>query len=214
MSAWPKETSGFLKTEIGEQRGSLPMSMAEFKGIFLADSWKNMEMLISTLQYNGAHSKVMLGTSLWEQSLGPSSRSNPATFGLTMFPASWNAASSADGASAFKLAMTTQNAKQDDWSALGYDFVQTAAAICLGTDWTPATVNARLSAGPDVAWAAAPMSWDASGKASRKLFLLRPAAVGSVPADISAMKERLMHTEEAAQAVLESQAAEEKKAKK
>ncbi len=214
MSAWPKETAAFLKTEIGEQRGSIPMSMAEFKGIFLADSWKNMEMLIATLQYNGAHSKVMLGTSLWEQSLGPSSRSNPATFGLTMFPASWNAASSADGPSAFKLAMTTQNAKQDDWSALGYDFVQTAAAISLGADWNPAMVNARLSAGPDVAWASAPMSWDASGKASRKLFLLRPAAVGSVPADISAMRERLLSTEEAAQAVLESQAEKGKKKEK
>ncbi|MBQ4076137.1 MAG: hypothetical protein IJD65_00415 [Mailhella sp.] len=204
MGAWAKETKAFLKTTIGEQRGSLPVATAAFKGIFLADSWKNMEMLVSSLQYNGAHSKLILGTSLWEQSLGPTSRSNPATFGLTMFPASWNSTSSEDGATEFKLAMATRSAKLDDWSALGYDFVQTAAALGLDAGWTPSLVNERLSS-IQVKWAAAPMSWDAAGKASRKLFLMRPAAIGSIPADLDAMKERLRSQEEAMQTVLEAQ---------
>lgn len=203
MSAWSKETKAFLKTKIGEQRGSLPVATAEFKGIFLAESWKNMEMLVSTLQYNGAHSKLMLGTSIWEQSLGSSSRSNPATFGLTIFPASWNAASAEDGATAFKLAMAARAAKLDDWSALGYDFVQTAAALGLDSGWTPSTVNERLSS-LKMDWASAPMSWD-NGKASRSLFLLRPAAIGSIPADLDAMKERMLKQEEDAQTVLEEQ---------
>ena len=205
MGAWTKETAAFLKTEIGEQRGSIPMSNAEFKGIFLADSWKNMEMLVSTLQYNGAHSKLILGTSLWEQSLGPASRSNPATFALTMFPASWNPASAEPGTSAFKLAMATRTEKQDDWSALGYDFVQAAATLGLDSGWDAATLNARLSSLNGVQWAAAPMSWDAEGRASRRLFLLQPAAIGSIPAKLDRMKERLASHEEAAQAVLESQ---------
>jgi hypothetical protein len=64
-------------------------------------------------------------------------------------------------------------------------------------------VNERLST-LEVAWAAAPMSWDA-GKASRKLFLLRPAAIGSIPADLDAMKERMLKQEEDEQAVLEEQ---------
>lgn len=204
MSAWNKESSAFLKTKVGEQRGSIPVSMAEFKGIFLADSWKNMEMLVSTLQYNGAHSKLILGTSLWEQSLGPASRSNPATFGLTIFPASWNAASSADGTTAFKLAMASRAAKTNDWSALGFDFVQTAAALGLDSGWTAATVNDRLSS-LQVAWAGAPFSWSAEGMASRSLYLLSPAAVGSIPADIDAMRERIFNREKAAQEVLQSQ---------
>jgi hypothetical protein len=145
----------------------------------------------------------MLGTSLWEQSLGPASRSNPATFGLTIFPASWNAASSEDGATAFKLAMAARAAKLDDWSALGYDFVQTAAALGLDSSWNPSMVNERLST-LEVEWAAAPMSWD-GGKASRKLFLLRPAAIGSIPADLDAMKERMLKQEEDEQTVLEEQ---------
>ena len=203
MSAWPKETKAFLKTRIGEQRGSLPVATAGFKGIFLAESWKNMEMLVSTLQYNGAHSKLMLGTSIWEQSLGSTSRSNPATFGLTIFPASWNAASAENGATAFKLAMASRAAKLDDWSALGYDFVQTAAALGLDSSWNPSLVNERLST-LSVEWASAPMSWDA-GKASRKLFLLRPAAIGSIPADLEDMKERMLKQEEDEQTVLKEQ---------
>ena len=205
MSLWSKETSDFLKTTIGEQRGSIPMSEAEFRGIFLADSWKNMEMLVSTLQYNGAHSKLFLGTSIWEQSLGPASRNNAATFSLTMFPASWNAVSPAAGTSAFKLAMATSTAKQDDWSALGFDFVQAAAALGLDASWNATMLNERLSAPLEVEWAAAPMAWDASGVASRKLFLLSPAANGSIPAELETMKKRLISREEAAQAVLDSQ---------
>ena len=205
MSLWSKETSEFLKTKIGEQRGSIPMSEAEFRGIFLADSWKNMEMLVSTLQYNGGHSKLFLGTSIWEQSLGPSSRNNATTFSLTMYPASWNAASAAAGTSAFKLAMATSTAKQDDWSALGFDFVQMAAALGLDTSWNAGMVNERLAAPLAVEWAAAPMNWDANGVASRKLFLLSPAANGNVPAELETMKKRLLSREEAAQAVLDSQ---------
>jgi len=192
MGSWNKETAAFLKTDAGK-RGTLPVANAGFKGIFLADSWKNMEMLVSTLQYNGSHDRLILGTSLWEQSLGPASRNNPATFALTMFPASWNAASAEDGPTAFKLAMTARAAKVDDWSALGYDFVQVAAALRLAPGWTPAAVNERLSSILSVDWAGAPISWDAEGKASRRLFLLSPAAVGSIPADLADMKARIFN---------------------
>jgi hypothetical protein len=66
-------------------------------------------------------------------------------------------------------------------------------------------VNERLSSSLDVEWAAAPMSWDGNGMASRKLFLLSPAASGNVPAELETMKKRLISREEAAQAVLDSQ---------
>ncbi len=197
MSAWTKESAAFLKTKVGEQRGSIPEAQAPFNGIFIADSWKNMEMLVSTLNYNGAHRKLILGTSLWEQSLGPSSRSNPATFGLTVFPASWDAASASAGSAAFLAAMTARASRPDDWSALGYDFVQMAAALGLASDWNAPMLNERLSALSGVEWAAAPVSWDANGIASRRLFLLRPAAVGSAPADLEAMKSRLLESDEA-----------------
>lgn len=213
MSAWTKEATTFLQTEVGEQRGSIPVAMADFKGIFLTDSWKNMDMLVSSLHYGGAHSKLMMGTSLWEQNLGPSSRSNAATFALTVFPASWNAASTEPGAEAFRTAMTARNAKIDDWSALGFDFVQTAASLCLQSGWTPDLLNGWLASSPSVEWASAPIAWNESGIASRRLFLLRPAAVGSLPADLNAMKERILSREADAQLVLEAQTEEENKKK-
>ena len=196
MSAWTKDTSAFLQTEIGEQRGSIPESKAAFNGIFLADSWKNMEMLVSSLNYNGAHKKIIFGTSIWEQSLGASSRSNPATFGMTVFPASWDATASTAGPSAFRAAMEARSARPDDWSALGYDFVQTAAAVGLGADWNVSMLNECLAALPQIDWAGAPVIWNEDGIASRRLFLLQPASVGSRPARLDAMKVRLLESDE------------------
>lgn len=191
MNAWPKEAGTFVKMRVGAQRGSIPTATADFRAIFLPDSWKNMDMLVSSLHYSGAQDRLMMGTSLWEQSLGPNSRSNAATFALTVFPGVWNDRASGSGAVAFRNAMTARGARADDWSVLGFDFVQTAAALALLPGWTPSELNRRLSSGPDVDWAGAPMRWDASGLARRQLFLLRPASTGHEPADIANMKERL-----------------------
>ena len=213
MSSWTKDASAFLKTEVGEQRGSIPVATAEFKSIFLTDSWKNMDMLVSILHYGGAHSKLILGTSLWEQSLNAASRNNAATFALTVFPAAWDPSSTDEGPQAFRAAMQGRNAKADDWSALGYDFVQTAAALSPDDHWAPALLNEWLASAPAVNWAGAPLSWNENGLASRRLFLLRPAATGTLPADLDAMKERILSREADEQMVLEAQTLEEAKKK-
>lgn len=189
MSGWPREASAFLKTRIGKGRGSIPEATAGFQAIFLPDSWKNMDMLVSSLHYGGAHNMLMMGTTLWEQSLGAGSRNNAAAFSLTVFPAAWNERSAAPGAAAFRSAMSASGHRTDDWAALGFDFVQMAAALKLQPGWTPQTLNARLS-GLRVDWAAAPFSWDGSGKVRRALFLMRPAAVGSEAVDPTALRAR------------------------
>ena len=190
LSAWPKEASAFLKTRIGSQRGSIPEATAGFEAIFLPDSWKNMDMLISSLHYGGAHNMLMMGTSIWEQSLGENTRSNAATFALTVFPGAWDDHSTASGAVAFRNAMASRGNRVDDWSALGFDFVQTAAAVKLQPGWTPSSLNDRLSSRLRVDWAGAPVTWDSSGKAHRQLFLMRPAAVGCQAVDASALRSR------------------------
>ena len=191
MNAWPKEAGTFVKTQVGAQRGSIPIATADFQAIFLPDSWKNMDMLVSSLHYSGAQNRLMMGTSIWEQSLGPNSRNNAATFALTIFPGVWNDRLTGAGTTAFRNAMTARGQRTDDWSALGFDFVRMAAALNLQPGWTPAGLNRALASGPDVDWAAAPMHWDASGKASRQLFIFQPAATGHIPADLSRLKERL-----------------------
>lgn len=190
MNAWPKEAGTFVKTQVGAQRGSIPVATADFQAIFLPDSWKNMDMLVSSLHYSGAQNRLMMGTSIWEQSLGPTSRNNAATFALTIFPGVWNDKLSGSGVNAFRNAMAAKNQRTDDWSALGFDFVRTAAALNLQPGWTPAQLN-RALASVSVDWAGAPMRWDASGKASRQLYIFQPAATGHIPADMQKLRERL-----------------------
>ncbi|WP_294558140.1 ABC transporter substrate-binding protein [uncultured Mailhella sp.] len=191
MNAWTREAGTFVKTQVGAQRGSIPVATADFKAIFLPDSWKNMDMLVSSLHYNGAQDRLMMGTSLWEQNLGHNSHSNTATFALTIFPGVWDDHSSTPGATAFKSAMAARGARADDWSSLGFDFVSMAADLNLQPGWSAQSVNHALAARPDVDWAGAPIFWDASGKASRKLFLFQPAATGHAPADLQKLKARL-----------------------
>ncbi len=191
MNAWPKEAGAFVKTQVGAQRGSIPVATADFQAIFLPDSWKNMDMLVSSLHYSGAQNRLMMGTSIWEQSLGPTSHSNAATFALTIFPGVWNDRLSGPGVTAFRNAMAAKNERTDDWSALGFDFVRLAAALNLQPGWTSAQLNRTLSSGPRVDWAGAPMQWDGSGKASRQLFIFQPSSTGHIPADMQKLRERL-----------------------
>lgn len=192
MNAWPKEAGAFVKTKVGAQRGSIPVATADFQAIFLPDSWKNMDMLVSSLHYSGAQNRLMMGTSIWEQSLGPGSRNNAATFALTIFPGVWNDDLTGPGIDAFKSAMAARNEHADDWSALGFDFVRMAAELNLQPGWTPARLNRALASGPRLSWAGAPIRWDGAGKASRQLFVFQPAATGYAPADLSRLKERLV----------------------
>lgn len=148
-----------------------------------------MDMLISSLHYGGAHNMLMMGTSLWEQSLGNASRNNAATFSLTVFPAAWNGNSTAPGAEAFRTAISARGGHADDWSSLGFDFVQTAAALKLAPGWTGSGLNSKL-ASLRVDWAGAPLSWDSGGKARRALFLMRPAAVGREAVDAASLRSR------------------------
>lgn len=191
MNTWPKEAGQFVKMRVGTQRGSIPVATADFQAIFLPDSWKNMDMLVSSLHYSGAQNRLMMGTSIWEQSLGPTSRNNAATFALTIFPGVWSDNLTTPGATAFRNAMAARNQKTDDWSALGFDFVHMAAGLGLQPGWSPSQLNRALASAPRMDWAGAPIHWDSEGKASRQLFLFQPAASGHISADMQVLKERL-----------------------
>ena len=191
MNAWPKEAGTFVKTQVGAQRGSIPIATADFQAIFLPDSWKNMDMLVSSLHYSGAQNRLMMGTSIWEQSLGPTSRNNAATFALTIFPGVWSDKIPGSGVTAFRNAMAAKNERTDDWSALGFDFVRMAAALNIQPGWTPSQLNRALASAPDMDWASAPIRWDSAGKASRRLFMFQPSSTGHVPADMQTIRDRL-----------------------
>ncbi len=186
MKSWTKLTASFVEA-VPPAKGKIPQAGAAFEAIFLPDGWKNMDMLISTLHYNGAHKKIMLGSALWEQSLASARGLNPSTFALTIFPGVWDAQAATPAASALREGMAARQGRAGDWAVLGYDFVQLAAGLGLDSpQWTPAALNARLAAGPVADWAGAPMRWDGAGRASRRLLLFQPTRNGMAPLDLEA----------------------------
>ena len=173
MQSWSKEVKAFMA------------SSPDASAVFLPDGWKNMEMLISTLQYHGANNRLFMGSLLWEQPLGAGATSNSTLFETTIFPGTWHANAPGRASQAFVEAMRSRSERPSDWSALGFDFVQFAAELSLARGWTAASLNSRLSSGIDIDWASAPLTWTASGQAQRKLFLFQPQSKGFSPANLT-----------------------------
>ena len=188
MKSWTKLTASFVEA-VPPAKGKIPQARAAFEAVFLPDGWKSMDMLISTLHYNGAHQKIMLGSALWEQSLSSAHGLNPSTFALTIFPGVWDAQAATPAAAALREGMAARQGRAGDWAVLGYDFVQLAAGLGLDSpQWTPAALNARLAAGPVADWAGAPVQWDGAGRASRRLLLFQPSRNGMISLDLEAFR--------------------------
>lgn len=188
MKSWTKISGDFVGA-VSTERGQIPQARATFDAIFLPDSWKNMDMLISALHYHGAHKKIMLGTLLWEQSLATAKGVNPSTFALAVFPGAFNAQASGNAVLQLQTGMIQRRGTADDWTALGYDFVRFAATLGMNSpQWSAASLNSRLAAGVALDWAGAPMSWDSAGRAHRRLFLFQPSRYGMTPLDHEAFR--------------------------
>jgi hypothetical protein len=185
MKAWTDKLGEFVGA-VKTERGKIPLATASFEAIFLPDSWKNMDMIISTLHYHGAFQKIMLGPVLWEQSLSSARGLNPSTFALTVFPGVWNARSGSEAALRLESGMLERDLDTDAWAVLGYDFILFASALSLNAAPPALAVTRRLAAGFALDWAGAPMSWDREGKARRRLFLFQPSRSGMVPLDSGA----------------------------
>ncbi len=183
MASWTKSTASFVGSAGGGGgvSQSAPRASAPFKAIFLPDSWKNMDMLISVLRYHGAHDRIMMGTSLWEQSLVRQAGVNPETYSLTIFPGAWDSLSPTSvRLNDFFL---EKGGLPDSWAALGYDFVMFAASLGLQSPVQPYALNQRLARGFDIEWAGAPFRFDSQGKAFRDLIIFQPAKGGMVRLD-------------------------------
>ena len=184
LKAWTKISETFLDSRL-EKDEKLPTTHAPFDAIFFPDAWRNMDLLISTMHYHGGHTKIMLGNSLWEQSLNQSQNFNPNTFALTIFPVAYDATQETPINASFKNSITSAGLTPNDWSALGFDFMLMANQLNLTDRERASEINARLSA-LQLNYVGAPFSWTPQGIASRKLFLSQPARSGRVPLDLAA----------------------------
>ena len=179
LSQWTQAAATLVQPRMVNK---VPLPTATFGAIFLPDSWKNMDMLMTSLLYNGEDRQVLLGTSLWEQSLAGQTVPNAQNYALAVFPGAWNPALVPPALQALP--------NHDFWVGLGYDFVRFGASLALDSSASPAAVNSRIQQAQHMAWAMAPMSWDGRGQAQQRLFLFTPTATGMAPVDVAAFKER------------------------
>ncbi len=173
VAQWTKASEELLRPD---DINNVPLSTATFEAVFLPDSWKNMDMITAAFLYNGDDKQVLLGTSLWEQSLmGGTTTANTANYKLAVFPGAWNPGQKPAGLSAIS--------NVDFWTGLGYDFVRFGAGLGIKTVLSAAEVNSKLQVAQNMDWSMAPMSWDSAGKASQKLFLFTLTPAGITLAD-------------------------------
>ena len=159
--------------------GTTPVPQTTLEALFLPDSWKHMDMLTSSLMYNGEDRLVLLGTTLWEQGISGRQIANADKYALAVFPSAW-------AASRTPAALAGGN---DFWKTLGHDFVRFAAGLALTSRPTGPEVIRRANAAASALRALAPISWDSSGIAHQKLFLFRVTSSGMVPVDVEAFKQ-------------------------
>ncbi|QCC86479.1 hypothetical protein DDIC_11460 [Desulfovibrio desulfuricans] len=162
------------------QGSKTPVPQTSFEGLFLPDSWKSMEMLTTSLLYNGEDRLVLLGTTLWEQSLSGKTISNADKYALAVFPAAWNQP---------QAPRALQVPGTDFWNALGYDFVRFAVSMGLDSRLTTPQVTARAQRASKMIWGMAPISWDNAGVAHQKLFLFGVSPTGMTPVNIETFQQ-------------------------
>lgn len=167
----------------------VPIPSGLFRGIFLPDSWRNMDMVISSLFYQGEDSCLLMGTSLWEQVLleTPQQVLTNVHLGFVVFPGMWNPRSLEVPARLLQAGLSGR--RVDTWAALGYDFVRFASALNLRPGWKAQDVNMRLSQIRGMTWSMAPLRWQ-GGRVSQDMFVLAPAKDAPALIDAGAFKRR------------------------
>lgn len=166
-------------------KGKLPIAKRPIDAIFFPDTWKNMDMIISYMHYHGGHKKIMLGTSLWEQSLNNPVSINLQTFALTLFPVAYDSYRESPYKDFFQQELNRKNSIGTDWIALGFDFVLMSSRLQLTERKTSQEINKLLST-IKVDYVGAPFVYSSSGQLSRELIINQPSRNGRMPYDKNA----------------------------
>ena len=185
---WNKVTGSFL----GASKSSTRKPAVSHRAIFLPDSWRNMEIIVPNLFYFLESRQMLLGTSLWEQGLSAAEHVTEHYYNLAVFPGAWDSTATLSPAAARLQAAYARDGRNapDFWAGLGYDFVRFASTLDIPVGWSPSSVNAALSRHAGIPWSMAPLTWNAQGKASQRLFLFSPVKDGFSPANMSEIESR------------------------
>lgn len=163
---------------------------ASIQAVFLPDVWSKVEMLVPYFFYHQREDLLLLGSTLWGQTLSESSNVDMHNFKLALFPAAWWKDSQAPAAVRLRQQLF-EHAGPSFWEALGYDFVRFATSVGpMPPDWDAAYVNRRIRQAQTMNWSMAPISWTQMGEARQDLFLFTPTQQGMKPADLQEMRQR------------------------
>ncbi|MGE9986059.1 hypothetical protein [Desulfovibrio sp. SGI.169] len=173
-SSWSTAVAPLINPTQAGGNGT-PVPQTAFEALFLPDSWKNMDMLTTSLLYNGEDRLVLLGTTLWEQSLSGRQTPNAEKYALAVFPGAWNAA---------RAPRALQAPGNDFWVALGYDFTRFAVNLGLNSRLTTPEITARAGRAAQMIRGMAPITWDGAGVAHQRLFIFQPSPTGISPLNL------------------------------
>ncbi len=181
-AVWNKAVQSLLNPQIVNNK---LLSTATFGATFMPESWKNMEGIMNSFMAHGETRQVLLGTTIWGQSLGTGPIAHAEKFSMAIFPAAFDAAKAP---AALQSLGTTGSL--DMWSALGYDFVQLGASLGLPNVAPASLMNTKLQVAQNIPWAMAPVLWNAQGIARQKLMMFTVSPAGVVPADVNVLMQR------------------------
>ena len=174
VSSWSTAVAPLINATQAEG-SSTPVPQTAFEALFLPDSWKSMDMLTTSLLYNGEDRLVLLGTTLWEQSLSGKIVPNAEKYALAVFPGAWNAA---------RAPRALQAPGNDFWVALGYAFTRFAVNLGLNSRLSAPEITARAGRAAQMIRAMAPITWDSAGVAHQQLFIFQASPTGMTPLDL------------------------------
>lgn len=161
----------------------------KFQAVFLPDAWSKAEMLIPYFFYHQKERMLIMGSTLWGQTLSNERHVDAHNFRSAIFPSPWWDGSTTVAARQFDKFVPGE---KSFWNALGFDFVRFVAALGnLPTEADGNYINQRIQNTTGFSWCMAPITWDYSGVAKQNMFLLTPTADGIRPAEVNKIRRRL-----------------------
>ena len=178
-SAWLRSTGNLMATNANPMMAN----KATFRAIFLPDNFEVMQSIIPHIHYFGETRQLLLGSSLWGQSLGAHSLTE-AELQLAVFPGTWNPENASPTKTSLDAGLMSFGKGQGDfWYALGYDFARFVSSMDVSHAADAMSFGKALQ-NTNINWSMAPISWADNGQAAQSLFLLAPRTAESSKAGI------------------------------
>ncbi len=178
-SQWGAILQPVVNPQTNETTG-VKIPQTPFKAVFLTDTWRRLPAVTAAFASNGEERLYMIGTAIWDDTNVRGSQ-DAAKYALVAWPSAFlrNTAPAS-------LANTNFG---NFWGALGYDFVRFASRLNIKGRPDSAAVTAAARSTSSMSFAMAPISYNAQGKASQKLYMVQAGTGSTVLADSASMME-------------------------